>query len=298
MAGQAVIGYTGQYYALFFLQAVLKLDFATANTLVAWALLITVGGFVLFGWLSDVLGRKPIIVSGLILAALTTMPLYQALTRAANPALADAHNNVHVTLHASHCSFQFNPVGTAQFEEPCDVAKQALNARSVNYDTLPLADGQSPSVAINEATRVKVGQDNFRSELNAALTASGYPLPGDARSVKTSNFFDIFRAQPLKVLAILTIIGLYVTMTFGPVAAALVELFPTRIRYTAMSFPFHVGTGWFGGLLPAIATALVLQEGNVYFGLWYPIVVSALTALVAVFFLPERSGRDLSQDVD
>ncbi len=305
-AGQAVVWYTGQFYALFFLQQTLKVDGYSANLLIAWSLILGTGGFILFGWLSDKIGRKPIILLGCLIAALTFFPLFKMLTEHANPALynAQASTTVTVTADPENCSFQFNPVGTTKFTNSCDILKGLLARNAVNYDVTPAPAGTLASVKIGDTViesfdAVAAGADAkakteaFTKAVSEALAAAGYPKAGDPSIVKLANPFDIFRAQPFAIVLILTVLVIYVTMVYGPIAAALVELFPTRIRYTAMSLPYHIGNGWFGGLLPATAFAIVAQTGNIYAGLWYPIVVAAATVVIGLFFIPETKDRDI-----
>jgi MFS family permease len=294
VAGQAVVWYTGQFYALFFLTQTLKVDAVTANLLIAAALLIGTPFFIVFGSLSDKIGRKPIILTGCAIAALTYFPLFQALTHYANPALYKAVQNSPVTLTVdqSQCTFQFNPTGTAKFTSSCDIAKQMLAANSANYNTV---SGSGPAVIqIGDKSITVVGAkdlppDEFKAkeaalkkEIGAALKAAGYPTKADPAQMNT----------PV-VIAILTLLVIFVTMVYGPIAAALVELFPTRIRYTSMSLPYHIGNGWFGGLLPTISFALVAQNGNIYYGLWYPVIIAAGTFVIGLFFLPETKDRDI-----
>ena len=310
-AGQAVVWYTGQFYALFFLQQTLKVDGYSANLLIAWSLVIGTGGFILFGWLSDKIGRKVIILTGCLIAALTYFWLFEALTEKANPALyqAQATTQVTVTADPANCSFQFNPVGTAKFTNSCDILKGLLARNAVNYSVVPAPPGTVASVQIGTTTieafdvtaagaDAKAKQDAFTKAVTDALAAAGYPKAGDPSIVKLAHPFDIFRAQPLAVVLILTVLVILVTMVYGPIAAALVELFPTRIRYTAMSLPYHIGNGWFGGLLPATAFAIVAQTGNIYAGLWYPIVIAAATVVIGLIFVPETKDRDIfAEDV-
>lgn len=294
VAGQAVVWYTGQFYALFFLTQTLKVDAVTANLLIAAALLIGTPFFIVFGALSDRIGRKPIILAGCLIAALTYFPLFKALTHYANPALYEAVQSSPVTLTVdpSQCTFQFNPTGTAKFTSSCDIAKQMLAANSANYET---RNGAGPAVIqIGDKTITVLGAkdlppDEFKAkeaalkkEIGAALKAAGYPAKADPSQMNT----------PM-VIAILALLVIFVTMVYGPIAAALVELFPTRIRYTSMSLPYHIGNGWFGGLLPTIAFALVAQNGNIYYGLWYPVIIAAGTFVIGLFFLPETKDRDL-----
>ncbi|MFM8679088.1 MAG: MFS transporter [Alphaproteobacteria bacterium] len=293
-AGQAVVWYTGQFYALFFLQSILKVDILTSNVLIAWSLVLGTGGFILFGTLSDRIGRKPIILGGCVIAALTYFLLFQWMTQAANPALhaAQSRTEVVVKVDPSECSFQFNPVGTAKFTSGCDVAKAALARSSVMYKTEPQAAGFAATVTIG-GKELKVADAGFAKDLGAAVTAAGYPTATDAQIVRARHFFDVFDGQKLTLVLILTLLVVYVTMVYGPIAAALVELFPTRIRYTAMSLPYHIGNGWFGGLLPATSFAMVAQTGDIYYGLWYPIVIALGTAVIGFFFVPETKDRDI-----
>ena len=294
--GQAVVWYTGQFYALFFLGSVLKVDILTTNLLIAWSLLLGSGFFVFFGWLSDKIGRKPIILGGCLLAALTYFPLFKLMSAEANPTLTAAHTNIPVVLDADKagCSFQFNPTGTARFTQPCDTAKAALARASVNYTVNNTPGNPAVNVRIaNQPPVAATGNPQFAAQLASTLTAAGYPTAANPSVVKMSNPFDIFRAQPAVLIGILTILVIYVTMVYGPIAAALVEMFPTRIRYTSMSLPYHIGNGWFGGLMPATAFAMIAQTGDVYYGLWYPIVIALATVVIGLFFVPETKDRDI-----
>ena len=295
VAGQAVVWYTGQFYALFFLGQVLKVDPFTTNMLIAWSLLLGSGGFVFFGWLSDKIGRKPIILGGCLIAALTYFPLFKLLSAEANPDLARAHATIQVQVVAdpASCSFQFNPTGTARFTQPCDVAKAALARASVNYTVQQAPAGTVAGIRIQNNEIIRADSPTFARDLAAALTAAGYPAASNPSVVKMSNPFDIFAEQQLVLIGILTLLVIYVTMVYGPIAAALVELFPTRIRYTSMSLPYHIGNGWFGGLLPATSFAMIAQTGDVYFGLWYPIVIALMTVVIGIFFVPETKDRDI-----
>jgi MFS family permease len=291
--GQAVVWYTGQFYALFFIQSILKVDLYSANVLIAWALIIGTGGFIFFGALSDKIGRKPIILAGCLIAALTYFPLFGALTKAANPGLAAAHENVKVQVVAdpATCGSVFDPVGVRTFTAPCDVARRALATQAIVYTQTPAPAGTPAKVTIN-------GKDiaidaTFAATVAKEAIAAGYPAPGDARIVKTGFFGALFGGQSLTVIAILTVLIIYVTMVYGPVAAALVELFPTRIRYTGMSLPYHIGNGWFGGLLPATSFAMVAGTGDIFYGLWYPIVFALATFVIGLLFVPETKDRDI-----
>jgi MFS family permease len=296
-AGQAVVWYTGQFYALFFLTGALKVDSATANLLIAASLVLGTPFFIVFGSLSDRIGRKPIIMAGCLIAALTYFPLFKALTEAANPdlAAAQAKNKVMVVADPAECSFQFNPTGTVKFTSSCDIAKQVLSANSVSYDNAPgtgtakitIGDKsiESYTAAGLPADQAKARDAAFKKDVVDALRAAGYPAKADPAKVN----------KPVIVL-ILTILVIYVTMVYGPIAAMLVELFPTRIRYTSMSLPYHIGNGWFGGLLPATALAIVAQTGNMYNGLWYPIIIAMVTFVIGMLFVRETKDVDIFQE--
>jgi MFS family permease len=368
-AGQAVVWYSGQFYALFFLQNVLKVDLQTVNILIAIALALGSIFFVVFGWLSDKIGRKPIIMAGLALAIFTYFPLFKALTWAANPTLAAAQQNTRatVTVAPGDCKFQFNPVGTAKFTTSCDIATSFLAKSSVPYDIVTsAAPGTSATVKVGGETvesydaiaagdQAKTKDAAFTKAVNMALKDGGYPLKRAASkvadqkldafvvanpelkldavairagekatvpvaqavkdkvltadeaagatadvtvySIPASGAFAMF-ADPAqvnwtKVIGILFILILYVTMVYGPIAAILVEMFPTRIRYTGMSLPYHIGNGWFGGLLPATVFALSAAKGDIYYGLWYPIVIAAMTLIIGMIFVKDTLGTDL-----
>ena len=294
VAGQAVVWYAGQFYALFFLIGVLKVDGFSANMLVAWSLAVGAFGFILFGWLSDKIGRKPIILGGCIIAALTYFPTFKYLAETANPALTKAHEAVQVVVVAdpADCSFQFNPTGLSKFVNSCDLAKGALARASVTYSQQDAAAGTPASVKIGDKT-LDPKAKTFATDLSSTLTAVGYPAASNPSVVKLSNPWDIFRPQPFVVVLILCFLMVLVTMVYGPMAAALVELFPTRIRYTSMSLPYHIGNGWFGGLLPASMFAMNAQNGSIYFGLWYPVTIAAATAVIGLLFVPETKDRDI-----
>ena len=296
--GQAVVWYTGQFYALFFMGQVLKVDGFTTNMLIAWSLLLGSGGFVLFGWLSDKIGRKPIIIGGMLIAALTYFPLFKLMSAEANPALSAAHSNIAVVVRAdtAGCSFQFNPVGTARFTQPCDITKAALARASVNY-RVENTPGTDVTVTIGNQPPVNATNNpQFAAQLAATLTAVGYPTAANPTVVRMSGPFDIFREQPAVLIGILTLLVIYVTMVYGPIAAALVEMFPTRIRYTSMSLPYHIGNGWFGGLMPATAFAMIAQTGDVYYGLWYPIVIAVTCAIIGILFVRESKDNDINAE--
>jgi MFS family permease len=366
--GQAVVWYCGQFYSLFFLQNVLKVEFQAANIMVALALLIGTGFFVVFGWLSDKIGRKPIIMAGLLLAMLTYFPLFKAMTWTANPALAQAQATVRATVTAdpADCRFQFNPTGTSKFTSSCDVATAFLTKNSVPYDIVPAPAGTPATVKIaNEVVpsydvvaagdKAKSLNGAFEKGINIALRDGGYPLVRGTAKVPDAKLDAFIAANPelglkadavragekatvpvdklvadklltkeetngltempvysiakggtfamvadpaavnwIGTIAILTVLVLYVTMVYGPIAALLVELFPTRIRYSGMSLPYHIGNGWFGGLLPAMAFAMSAAKGDIYYGLWYPIIFAGITLVVGLIFLPETKDRNIS----
>jgi len=295
-AGQAVVWYTGQFYALFFLQQTLKVDGTTTNLLIAASLVIGTPFFIVFGSLSDKIGRKMIIMAGCLLAALTYFPIFAALTHYANPALEAAIKNspVVVTADPARCQFLFNPTGTKTFTSSCDIARTVLANSSVSYNTVEGAAGSVAKIKIGDkeidgydatglskaeaAAKDKV----FKKDLGDAIKAAGYPSKADPAQVNKGM-----------VLLLLTILVIYVTMVYGPIAAMLVEMFPTRIRYTSMSLPYHIGNGWFGGLLPTTAFALVAYKGDIYFGLWYPIIIAAMTFVIGMLFVKETKDNDI-----
>jgi len=298
-AGQAVVWYTGQFYALFFLTQQLQVDATAAQLLLAVALLLGTPFFIVFGALSDRVGRKPVILLGCALAAATYFPAFKALSVAANPALAAAQERSQVVVVAdpADCSFQFNPTGAARFTSPCDTAKQVLAAHSVHYAVEAQSTDGSALVrigAIEIALAVSEGQGAvetrkrnavFRQTVGDALAAQGYPRRADPAAID----------RPW-VVAILFYLMLLVTMVYGPIAAALAEMFPTRIRYTSMSLPYHIGNGWFGGLLPPMAFAIVAQTGDIYSGLWYPVLIAGATAVIGTLYLRETRGVDMYAD--
>jgi MFS family permease len=293
--GQGVVWYTGQFYALFFLQSILKVDGYTANLLIAWSLLFGTGFFIVFGALSDKIGRKPIILAGCLIAALTFFPIFKMITTNANPALEKAieATKVEVVADPAGCGDLFNPVGTRVFTAPCDTARAFLAQSSVKYSTAPGAAGSGVKVTINGKDVPYTDAKTSNPSVIAAVAAAGYPKAGDAGIVKMSNPFDIFRPQVAAIIGLLFILVIFVTMVYGPIAAMLVELFPTKIRYTSMSLPYHIGNGWFGGLLPATSFAIVASTGDIYAGLWYPIIFASITAVVGFFFLPETKDVDI-----
>ena len=333
-AGQAVVWYSGQFYALFFLTQALKVDGATANIFVAVSLLIGTPFFIVFGSLSDKIGRKPIIMLGCLLAVLTYFPVFEALTKAANPALYEAQqkSQVVVTADPAECSFQFNPTGTVKFTSSCDIAKQKMAASSVSYSNALAPAGTKATIKVGETeinvavtpeeiAAAKEAADKKVADLKAASPVDDKAVAAAEASVKelsddkknknavlTANLSgalkaagyptkaDPARVDSVKVTIILTYLVILVTMVYGPIAAMLVEMFPTRIRYTSMSLPYHIGNGWFGGLLPTTAFAIVAQTGNMYNGLWYPIIVAGMTFVVGMLFIKETKDVDIYEN--
>jgi MFS family permease len=298
VAGQAVIWYAGQFYALFFLTQTLKVDGVTANLMVSAALLIGTPMIVFFGALSDRIGRKPIILAGFLLATLTYFPIFHGLTKYANPALALAQSNAPVIVVAdpAACSFQFNPVGTSEFVRSCDVAKSFLAKASVNYENEAAPAGTVAYVKVGgkviqsfEATGLAktdaiAKTTAFNTEMTTVIRAVGYPATADKSAIN----------YPV-VMLLLEALVLMVGMVYGPIAALLVELFPSRIRYTAMSLPYHIGNGWFGGFLPTTAFALVAATGDIYSGLWYPVIIAGVSFVIGLLFLPETYKNNLTE---
>jgi len=295
-AGQAVVWYCGQFYALFFLTQVLKVDAQPANLLIAAALLIGTPFFILFGWLSDRIGRKRIVLTGCLLAALTFIPIFKGITHFANPAIESAAASAPVTVIAdpNACTFQFDPVGKKKFVQSCDIAKAALAKAGVPYNNESAPVGSLAQVRIGSvmvpsieggpmsAGDFKEASGKFSKALSGSLKEAGYPAKADPAQI---NYF--------MVGVMLFILMIYVTMVYGPIAAWLVEMFPARIRYTSMSLPYHIGNGWFGGFLPTVAFALVALTGNIYYGLRYPIIVALMTVVIGAFFLPETKDRQI-----
>ncbi|MEI7565952.1 MAG: MFS transporter [Burkholderiaceae bacterium] len=301
VAGQAVVWYCGMFYELFFLTQVLKVDGKTANLMVAAALLLGTPFFIVFGAWSDKVGRKPIIMAGLLLAIITYIPntpvsVFNGLTHFANPALekAMATAPASITVDPAECSFQFNPTGTVKFTSSCDIAKQVMASNSASYTTIPSAPGTVAQVKIGDTVingytakglskdDAKAADAKFKKEIRDALNAAGYPAKANPADINV----------PMVILLLVYLVIL-VTMVYGPIAAALVEMFPTRIRYTSMSLPYHIGNGWFGGLLPTISFALVAQNGNIYYGLWYPIIVASVTLVIGILFVKETKDIDI-----
>ena len=282
-AGQGVVWYTGQFYALFFLIITLKVDYLTAYTLIGISLLLGTPFFIFFGWLSDKIGRLKIILAGCLIAALTYFPLFQGLTHYVNPALESYAAKTTVTVAASECNFHMFVGPWSKFTD-CDQAKDFLTKQGLSFKTLPAVAGEPIVVKIGD---IELKGKWDAAKANEALKASGYPGPANKDQINYGM-----------TLLILFIMLIYVTMVYGPIAAFLVELFPTRIRYTSMSLPYHIGNGWFGGMLPLLATAMVAASGDIYYGLWYPIVVALMTVVIGTLFLRETKNRTIDQDDD
>ncbi|MEF9995570.1 MAG: MFS transporter [Burkholderiaceae bacterium] len=297
VAGQAVVWYTGQFYALFFLTQTLKVDGATANLLIAAALVLGTPFFVVFGALSDKIGRKKIIMVGLLISAVTYFPIFKSLTHYANPALETAQMKSPITVVANpdECSFQFNPVGTAKFTSSCDIAKSFLARAGINYSNIAAPAGSTAQIKVGDrviqsyagsTADAKDQGKRFLAEMEEAVfKQAGYPKKANPDQINI----------PM-VIGLLWILVVYVTMVYGPIAAALVEFFPTKIRYTSMSLPYHIGNGWFGGFLPTVAFAMVAATGDIYYGLWYPIVIALATLVIGIFFVHETKDVDINDD--
>ena len=332
--GQAVVWYSGQFYALFFLTQALKVDGATANIMVAISLIIGTPFFVVFGSLSDKIGRKPLILAGCLLAVVTYFPVFEALTKAANPDLYAAQQSAKVTVTAdpAECSFQFNPTGTKKFTSSCDIAKQRLAGASVSYENIAAPAGTPAVIKVGETlVNVKYAAEDIaaaKAKAEEKLAALNAVEPKDAKAIeaasksvkdlsnektagttllasnlgaalKAANYpvkADMAKFDKVTVVIILTYLVLLVTMVYGPIAAMLVEMFPTRIRYTSMSLPYHIGNGWFGGLMPTTAFAIVAQTGNMYNGLWYPIIIAGATVVIGGLFIKETKDVDIYAD--
>jgi hypothetical protein len=289
-AGQAVVWYTGQFYALYFLQTFLKVDGPTANIVIAVSLILGTPFFLFFGGLSDRIGRKPIIMAGCLIAAVTYFPLFHSLTALANPKLQEAIQTAPVSVVApdADCNLVLNLTGTAKFTTPCDTSRTFLANAGVSYDLVEGAAGSTATVKIGSdavagydaaAGNAKVEKARFEKEVRAALTKAGYPAKAEP--------IPAFSGRWLGLVLVLTVMVIYVTMVYGPIAAMLVEMFPTRIRYTSMSLPYHIGNGWFGGFLPAISFSIVAATGNIYSGLWYPIIIAGITFVIGMLFVKE-----------
>ncbi len=297
-AGQAVVWYAGQFYALFFLQSMLKVDLTVSYLLIAAALLLGTPFFLFFGWLSDKIGRKPIIMAGCLIAAVSYFPIFKGITHYANPAIEEAVTSAPAVVVAdpNTCSFQFDPVNIRKFTSSCDVATAALARAGVPYTVSPAPAGSLATVNVGDNSvpsyeaeglqgdALSTQQGTFTTELRTALNAAGYPERADTDRINI----------PMTIF-LLWILVIFVTMVYGPIAAYLVELFPTRIRYTSMSLPYHIGNGWFGGFLPAISFALVAATGNIYYGLWYPIGIAIMSLVIGTLFLRETKNVDITQ---
>ncbi len=284
-AGEAVVWYGGQFYALFFLTQTLKVPAVTAWIMIVIALALGTPFFIFFGWLSDKIGRKPIILAGFLLAALTYFPIFQGITHFANPKLeaALAKSPVTVIADPAKCSFQFKATGTEKFTTGCDVAKSTLVNLSVNYQNQAGAPGSAAQVKVGDQTLSSDSPD-FAKALTAAISVHGYPPSANPAEINT-----------VMTVLLLWILVIYVTMVYAPIAALLVELFPARIRYSGLSLPYHIGNGWFGGFLPATVFAIVAATGNIYSGLWYPIAIALMSLVVGFLFLPETKDVDITK---
>lgn len=296
MFAQGAVWYAGYFYTRFFMERVLKVDVGTVDQLILAVTIASAGFYVFFGWLSDRIGRKPVMIGGMVLALIAFFPGFHALTRAANPALAEAQARAPVVVIAdpAACAVQFDPVGKAAFASSCDIVKSVLSNAGVSYENRPAEPGSVALVRIGGAevdsvegqglapAELKAARAGVETSIKAALAEAGYPAKADPARL---NWWATFGVLMIFIIA--------ATALYGPQAAALVELFPTRVRYTAMSLPYNIGTGWVGGLLPAASFALVAWSGNIYFGLWYAIAFTAVAAVAAIVFLPETKGRDL-----
>ena len=281
-AGQAVTFYTAQFYVLFFLTQMLKIDPAQANMLLIISVIIGAPFFIFFGWLSDKVGRKPILMLGLLLATVLYFPLFKGLSHYANPQIDTASRQSPIVVMAdpATCTFQFDPVGKARFDSPCDKVKTFLVKQGLPYTSQAVASGAEVMVSVGEQ-QIK-GFDE--AAMRAAITEAGYPAKADPGMVN----------QPMVVL-IMVLLTLIATMTYGPLAAVMVELFPTRIRYTSMSLPYHIGNGWFGGFLPTVSFALVVYTGDIFYGLWYPVVITGVSLVVGLLCLKETRNVDIDK---
>jgi MFS family permease len=284
-AGEAVVWYGGQFYALFFLTQTIKVPAVTAQIMIVVALALGTPAFILFGWLSDRIGRKPIILAGFLLAAVTYFPIFKGITHFANPKLETALNSAPVTVitDPGECSFQFKATGTEKYTTGCDIAKSALVNLSVNYTNQDAPKGTPAQVKVGDQTLTATSSD-FAKTLPAAIKAHGYPASADPNEINT-----------VMTVVLLWILVIYVTLVYAPIAAWLVELFPSRIRYSSMSLPYHIGNGWFGGFLPATVFAIVAATGNIYSGLWYPVGVAVMSLIIGFLFLPETKDVDITK---
>lgn len=297
VAGQGVIGYTAQFYTLFFLERIADVDPATSNVLLVTGLMIATPAFIFFGWLSDKIGRKKIVMAACILAALTLFPLFKALTHAANPQLAAAVQNapVRVAAYGGECSFQLDPIGKNKFDgSSCDIAKSYLAKNGINYSNIDLPEGSVAQVMIGDRQVMAPDPANLSGDvLSSATSAFTDQVKTELTAAGYSDKADEAQIDRPRVVAILAFIMVLACAAYAPLAAMLVELFPARIRYTSMSLPYHIGNGWFGGFLPTTAFAMVAATGDIYYGLWYPVVVAAMTAIVGILFLPETFRRSI-----
>jgi Sugar (and other) transporter len=293
-AGQAVVWYTGQFYALFFLTQTMKVDGTTANLLIAFSLLLGTPFFIFFGWLSDKIGRKPILLAGCLIAAATYFPIFGSIAKLTNPKLIEAHEKVKVVIKAdpAGCGNVFDPVNVRVFTAPCDIARRGLAAASIKYELQASPAGSGTTVTVSDKP-VVVDKD-FAKNVTAASIEAGYPKAGDPTILKQPTLGGVLSdGRSWQVIGLLFILVLYVTMVYGPIAALLVELFPTRIRYSGMSLPYHIGNGWFGGFLPPTVFAIVAATGDIFAGLWYPIIIALGTVVIGMIFLPETKDRDI-----
>ncbi|OYU50660.1 MAG: MFS transporter [Rhizobiales bacterium PAR1] len=293
-AGQAVVWYTGQFYALFFLTQTMKVDGTTANLLIAFSLLLGTPFFIFFGWLSDKIGRKPILLAGCLIAAATYFPIFGSIAKLTNPKLIEAHEKVKVVIKAdpAGCGNVFDPVNVRVFTAPCDIARRGLAAASIKYELQASPAGSGTTVTVSDKP-VVVDKD-FAKNVTAASIEAGYPKAGDATILKQPTIGGMLSdGRSWQVIGLLFILVIYVTMVYGPIAALLVELFPTRIRYSGMSLPYHIGNGWFGGFLPPTVFAIVAATGDIFAGLWYPIIIALGTVVIGMIFLPETKDRDI-----
>jgi hypothetical protein len=301
-AGQAVVWYTGQFYALFFMTTIAKVDNTTANLFIAGALAIGTPFFIVFGALSDKIGRKPIILAGCLIAALTYFSAFPMLLKNANPALLAAQQTTRVTVTADpkECSFQGSPIARdIDFVSSCDIAKRALTQVYIPYDNKPAAAGVAATVTVGDkvfaapTATLNAERHGFSAESAKAISDFRKSLGDATKAANLTVAADPAKMNKGMVLLILVFLVILVTMVYGPIAAMLVEMFPTRIRYTSMSLPYHIGNGWFGGLLPTTAFAMVAATGDIYYGLWYPVIVAAATFVIGVFFIRETKDVDI-----
>ncbi len=297
IAGQAVVNYTGQFYALFFMQGVLKIDLFTSTVMIAWAIFFGTAGFIFFGSLSDKVGRKPVILLGCFIAAVTYFPIYSSLTKLGSPNLDKALETVVTELRVDKngCGSVFDPVGIRTFTSDCDIARVSLARAAVKYTLIERDPGTPTELTIGGSqVRIVPSISENIAAISKAAQKAGYPGPNDPSIFKADSIFAPFQSlRGFMIMGLLLILTLYMAAVYTPIAAALVEFFPTRIRYTALSIPYHIGNGWFGGFVPPTAFAMVASTGDIYFGLWYPITVACLTVLIGTLFVPETKGREI-----